>query len=121
MSARMSKFSVFCLLVVCCATLGCKPKKYPEVSSKTLRSEAGIRAAINAIEPDLRTISYLFDGHVIFGLFRRGETNEYLLVLKPSMIGELNVSIGGRSISNAFDRPLKIMVGGEVILPDGNK
>ena len=77
--------------------LGCQKDRIP---SKALYNEKAFRLALSEIEPELETVSYLFDGHVIFALLRRGDSEKYLLVLQPNAVGAVNVSIDG--VEKAF-------------------
>ena len=106
------------LALAACLIASCEKQIIP---AKSLFKEEQFRASLIKAAPDLETISYLFDGHVIFGLFRSESSHRYLIVLQPPAVGKLNLSIGGLPQEMPLDDPLRVTIAGILLKPDGTE
>ena len=124
----MKALMITVALSACLATSCSKTTKAPLKSdssqileAEVLYKEERFREGLRAIQPDLETIAYLFDGHMIFGLFRSGSSDRYLFVLQPSAIGELEIVIGDHVHDLSSADPLTAKIAGEKLNSDGTK
>ena len=78
-------------------------------SPELMVNEELFRQALNKRFPHLETVYYQFNGSVIFSLHKKKSTNEYLLIILPTLAGNLLVTIDGKKI-NPLKKPAKLML-----------
>ncbi len=72
-------------------------------------NESLFRPALAKRFPKLETKFYHFDGHMVFALLRKKGTNNYLFIILPDPIGNVDVQINGKKV-NPLKNPAKLKI-----------
>jgi hypothetical protein len=88
-------------------------------SSAEISSENGIRTVIQTAGPLLSAVFYYFDGYQIFGIFRRSDSNDHLLVIMPQgPLENFEIRAGRTKLEGPF-QSFTVAVAKEVVQPNG--